>query len=1389
MSSQSIAQSPHPERIGNRYRVQELLGRGGMAIVYRVTDIASGRQTALKQLVPPADDKLRREAAALFEREFHTLAQLSHPCVVEVYDYGVDVAGAYYTMELLDGGDLRERSPMPWREACSLLFDVCSSLALLHSRRLVHRDVSPRNVRCTQQGSAKLIDFGAMVPMGQGGQIVGTPPFVAPEVVHRSTLDARTDLFSLGATLYFALTGRAAYPARDFAQLLEAWSVKPPAPSSLVADIPAALDGLVMSLIALEPVLRPASAFEVMQRLGAIAGIERIEALGVSQAYLSTPVMVGREEPLAVIQAAIAAALHRRGAALLICGAAGLGRSRMLDASVLEAKTLGATVLRAHANAGATLELAAAQMLADQLLEALPDAALESVHALRDDAVLGSLHELAGAGDDAETRPRPRLKRFADLGLARSALQASLQHWILHVSKRHPLVIAVDDVHRMDEPSQALLAALADQAERQRLLVIATAESAEQAKASAALRLLVSRCRTLTLQPLCRDETQALLTSVFGDVPQVGLLSDRIHAIAAGNPGASMDLAQHLVRKGLILYEGGSWTLPSELQAHELPASAEAAFRARIAELQPLSRWIAEAQALSLHDGLTLEDYARLVSASEPLLVDQAINELVANRVLVSDGRVYTLAHRGWAALLTEDLGDAEREQRHRALAELHDRSDRPPIAAVHHFLSGGLPERALDRFLKFIETADDKEIAALDAAGMKLEVIAPISARALEAARKLGRPAREICELLRWLTMVSVFGDDEYYWQAAPEWLERLKSDSGLTDWNELEAVDSGQRLARAFQAASERYAATPEPERVYRPDEAIKHLVLYVVASIAVGARELDAKLIASLPELLEPFAPISQVIDAIWQNAIATRELACYCQPDKARLRWIDLHARLSAVSGDELRYVERIRDAMAFGIGSIEAAFGLLSAMRWADTLDRDPTQAVSAMYLRKVVRLQQGDWEGAERFRRKAEVLAVQGNVRQMFTGSLIAELSAHALAADLTGVKHAADRIELFAASSPAWRVYQHLAEGLFQQLRGNHEAADEALLRCLALTSTNLEDTRFPIFAWPRAAAARLETLVQLGRYQEAKSAGDAAIARCQELGISVGSTEISRVLALAEAKLGDYPRAAQRLEGLMAEQVQLGVTGLNLGATYEARARIAIWAEDQAAVEKYAALTAQEYRHGRGSPLGARYERLMEEALRAGVRVLPELSEYETTLLAATTFGRRTTAKVDVSQVMAKVADPKDLPIQALRLLCDARGASAGHLYLTCDAGLRLVASFGTEAPEDGLLGFVTDYFEREMRDQDSATGLVTEAGSMISPTSTAWTDCQGIVYEPLPLASVVDGACVYAGIAVLSARGRRGRPANDIQVLADLGGYLLRSGIARGVQASDS
>ena len=251
-----------PTRIAGRYDVLSLLGRGGMAAAYRVRDTTSGEVVALKLLMVTRDAPKAARTIELFEGEFHTLNQLAHPRVVRAFDYGVSDGQPYYTMEILDGGDLHELAPLPWQAVCMIAYEICSVLSLLHSRRLVHRDLTPRNVRRTADGRAKLIDFGLLAPMGPTGIVAGTPPYVAPELVQSMTLDGRSDLFSLGATLYHALTGRTAFPARRFDQLRDLWRSSPLPPSRVVPDIPPAVDELVLALMRIDLGSRPKSAAE-----------------------------------------------------------------------------------------------------------------------------------------------------------------------------------------------------------------------------------------------------------------------------------------------------------------------------------------------------------------------------------------------------------------------------------------------------------------------------------------------------------------------------------------------------------------------------------------------------------------------------------------------------------------------------------------------------------------------------------------------------------------------------------------------------------------------------------------------------------------------------------------------------------------------------------------------------------------------------------------------------------------------------------------------------------------------------------------------------------------------------------------------------------------------
>src|SRR5262249_21503698 len=155
------------------------------------------------------------------------------------------------------------------------------------------------NVLRTHAGSAKLLDFGSLCPMGVAPEVVGTPPFVPPESLDGRPLDARSDLFSLGALAYFLLTGQNAYPAARFSELRPRWQTMQDAPSNIVHGIPEALDALVLSLLNLNPLARPSAAPEVFDRLSAVAGLAGSENLPVALGYLSTPTMVGRDSVVA----------------------------------------------------------------------------------------------------------------------------------------------------------------------------------------------------------------------------------------------------------------------------------------------------------------------------------------------------------------------------------------------------------------------------------------------------------------------------------------------------------------------------------------------------------------------------------------------------------------------------------------------------------------------------------------------------------------------------------------------------------------------------------------------------------------------------------------------------------------------------------------------------------------------------------------------------------------------------------------------------------------------------------------------------------------------------------------------------------------------------------
>ncbi len=258
---------------GGRYRIERLLGGGGMAVVYCAHDEELGRTVAVKLLAEHlAEDEEFRER---FLREAQIVARLAHPNVVAVYDAGEDDGRPYIVMEVVEGETLAavlaRAGRLPAQQVAELGLQAAAGLAHAHAHGLVHRDVKPQNLLIRSDGVLKVADFGiaraaaaATSRLTQAGTILGTAEYLAPEQARGDDVTSAADVYSLGAVLYQALTGRTPYQADTLIQLLTAQQQGPVTPpSELVEGIPVALEETIMRCLARNPAYRPASAAEV----------------------------------------------------------------------------------------------------------------------------------------------------------------------------------------------------------------------------------------------------------------------------------------------------------------------------------------------------------------------------------------------------------------------------------------------------------------------------------------------------------------------------------------------------------------------------------------------------------------------------------------------------------------------------------------------------------------------------------------------------------------------------------------------------------------------------------------------------------------------------------------------------------------------------------------------------------------------------------------------------------------------------------------------------------------------------------------------------------------------------------------------------------------------
>ncbi len=259
-----------------RYRIQAELGRGAMGVVYKAHDPVLDRTVALKTIALDDTAQDREEYQARFFQEAKAAARLNHPSLITIYDFGEESALAYMAMELLNGSELSERmgqASMPISEAVAIAEQVAEGLAFAHDSGVIHRDIKPSNVMLLPRGRVKIMDFGiARLKVSdiktQLGMRLGTPKYMSPEQIGGSTLDHRTDIFSLGIVLYEMLTGIKLFKGDTLTQVMHnVANFEPPPPSRINPEVPPLLDLVVKRAMEKKPSARYASAWEMVDDL------------------------------------------------------------------------------------------------------------------------------------------------------------------------------------------------------------------------------------------------------------------------------------------------------------------------------------------------------------------------------------------------------------------------------------------------------------------------------------------------------------------------------------------------------------------------------------------------------------------------------------------------------------------------------------------------------------------------------------------------------------------------------------------------------------------------------------------------------------------------------------------------------------------------------------------------------------------------------------------------------------------------------------------------------------------------------------------------------------------------------------------------------------------
>ncbi|WAS97183.1 serine/threonine-protein kinase [Nannocystis punicea] len=757
----AVFKQPHqPVLLGN-FEIIKVLGSGAMGIVYEAFDPRRGENVALKTLRAPS-----ARALALFKREFRALSRLSHPNLVELHKMYRDHEQYFFTMELIRGSPLLtylwgvETAPeaptatpvTDFARLRAVFAQLVDGVFALHQSHKLHRDIKPTNVMVTPEGRVVLMDFGFVgeetvgtLESTAGSLVVGTPAYMAPEQAVGGARTPASDWYSVGATLYMALTGRVPYSGENLARMMERKQQSaPPPPRTVVAGIPDELDVVCVRLLQPDPKVRPGASELLALFHSDRSHIQRVQAaayLSPAATHVGARSFVGRAAQVRALRSAFDAmeqpptaaqpvadadpaspAAECGPAVVLVHGRAGLGKSALIR-HVTDGLRHRAALLRARCYERDTVPYKALDSLVDALARQLrqrDEAEVAAVLPPEIDSLVALFPVLHQAPAVAAVTPVPSaIPTRRDL---RAALRPdapafrALRRLLLGLGARRPLVLWIDDLQWGDSDSVRALAELLRPPAAPRALLIASYRSEDSD--SPALRALDvlkdmveqagSSVQVVELPPLATDETDALAEILLGpDTPPQRLR--RVAAEAGGSPQLLHELAR------FVAHGAGSAPEVTLDELIEIRISRLTATQRRLLEVlavagRPLAQGVAFAVA-----GLTgnagnagLADLHQLQAAGLVRSFTAAGSDLLGE----AGDLVLDVQHeRTREAVLLRLDGPALRELHGRLAAALERDPQTDPFALIEHLRAAGDTARALAlarRAATFYRDADD---------------------------------------------------------------------------------------------------------------------------------------------------------------------------------------------------------------------------------------------------------------------------------------------------------------------------------------------------------------------------------------------------------------------------------------------------------------------------------------------------------------------------------------------------------------------------------------------------------------------------------------------------------------------------------------------------------